>query len=162
MKPLHIIGLAAYLSLVTTVSNGCASDEPTGPAPITRACYRSFAPTLDAWQGALLRVPEECTLLDQEYTVSQVLSESIPCRPASSSEVVVGCTVPRTQDIYLLAGRDDLATTDSSVHEWIHALADCVSGDADYDHLRASLWAEYGADTVEAQALGNVTTGECL
>lgn len=150
----------AMIALALATCSGCAPDEPATPG-ISRACYRSFAHVLDAWQAANLRVPEDCRLLDQEYTVQLVSAAEMPCK-GGPGEVVVGCTQSGARLISLLAGRDDLATTDSSVHEWTHALSVCATGVRDDDHARAVLWLEYGAETVEAQALANVTTGSCL
>jgi hypothetical protein len=38
----------------------------------------------------------------------------------------------------------------------------CVYGAFDLDHLRAQLWAVYGADTVELQGQAAAEIGECL
>jgi hypothetical protein len=139
--------------------SGAASDEASG---ITRACYRSFAPTLVAWEDALVRVPERCAYLDKLYTVQLANTGEIPCTTEASNQTVAGCTTPEDHTIYLLASGDNVQMTDTSVHEWVHALADCVDGDRDADHLRAELWADYGPNSVEAQAQASAEIGECL
>lgn len=141
----------------------CESTEPSDREPqITRACYRSFAPTLDAWERALVRAPASCAALDKLYTVQLASTGEIPCTTEASNWTVAGCTTPEDQTIYLLAGGDNIQMTDTSVHEWVHALADCVDGNRDADHLRAELWADYGPNTVEAQAQASAEIGECL
>ena len=54
------------------------------------------------------------------------------------------------------------ALVDTSVHEWIHALAQCVDGAMDVDHLRGELWGDYGGESVEIQAQASAEIGECL
>lgn len=140
---------------------GCEQTAGREEPRITRACIRSFAPALDAWQAELGRVPEACAYLDAELDVQIVSEAEIPCAPESSSELVVGCFVPGDA-IYLLESRDLIQLVDTSVHEWVHALAHCVDGDSDRYHLRAGLWAQYGADTVELQAQASAEIGGCL
>lgn len=151
--------------LFSALMSGCASSSPIDAEPrITRACYRSFAPTVDAWDQVVGRAPLECAYLDKEYTV-QLLHQSgdfLACTPVASSWTVAGCTHPPTSTIYMLASDDNVQMTNTSVHEWVHALADCVDGDADPDHLRAELWADYGANTVELQAQASAEIGACL
>jgi hypothetical protein len=140
----------------------CPGEAPASELPtITRACYRSFAPTLAAWEAEFGRAPVECSLLDTEYTVQLATPAEIPC-VASRAESVIGCITYSARAIYLLDGRDERALTDSSVHEWVHALAHCADGDGDGAHLRAELWALYGAGSVEVQALAGALAGECL
>lgn len=100
--------------------------------------------------------------LDSQYTVQLASTAEIPCMAANGAELVGGCTTPRDRTIYVLAGRDVVATRDTSVHEWLHTLLDCVYHDADRDHMRAEIWAPYGADTAEIQAQAFAPAGSCL
>ncbi|HYC44486.1 MAG TPA: hypothetical protein VED01_03280 [Burkholderiales bacterium] len=146
--------------LLALLAMACApapSDEPA----ITAACVRSFRPTLAAWESVHGRVPEDCAYLDAELDVQLASEDEIPCAPEASTELVVGCMVPGDA-IYLLEGRDDVQLVDTSVHEWVHALAHCVDGDADRYHLRGELWAQYGPESVELQAQASAEIGECL
>lgn len=155
------LGLGSLLS-------GCAA-EPDSEPPITGACYRAFGPTLEAWDRAWQeaygeRTPEDCRYLDQEYEIDMVShSENLPCNnePLSANQLVTGCIQP-TQRVISIRARDDLGMVDTAIHEWIHALADCVIGDYDYGHFRAGLWAASGPKSVEIQAAANVVIGECL
>lgn len=141
----------------------CASAAPDDPQTITGACQRSFRPTLEAWEAELGRVPAECAYLDTEYSVQVLPASELPCDPPGPGELVTGCTVQPLQAIYLLGGRTNVELVDTSVHEWIHALADCVDGDMDRDHLRVELWADLSdADSVEVQGQAFSQIGECL
>jgi hypothetical protein len=135
---------------------GCAADAPSigQTTYVTRACVRSFPTTLQAWEAVYGRVPRQCEFLDREYSVQLVEVADMPCPHVVG---LVGCTEPSTRAMYLLRGRDDLATLDTSIHEWIHALSDCVFGDVDREHARPRLW-----DSIEAQAQASAEVGECL
>jgi hypothetical protein len=149
--------VAAFLLLLMS----CEQPQPATEQQITGACHRAFRSVLEAWESELGRVPQLCAYLDADYDVQLVAAGELPCEePASEGAVLVGCT--HEQVIYLLRGRDDIALIDTSVHEWLHALAECVDGTADRDHLRGRLWIDYGANTIEAQALGSVEIGKCL
>lgn len=146
-----------------------AACAPSAPAKteVTHACSRSFAAVLDAWNGAAEtagtnRAPDECTFLDTQYDVSQADGITCDAEPHGDNEHVVGCTFPETHEIVIWNGLDDAAAVDTSVHEWIHALANCVLGDPDAEHLRAGLWAQFGANSVEIQASAAAQIGECL
>ena len=61
------------------------------------------------------------------------------------------------------ASRTNVELVNTSVHEWIHALAQCVDGDMDRDHLRVELWAGLSdADSVEVEGQAFSEIGECL
>lgn len=145
-----------------------ACDPPTTPvepAPsggVTDACVRSFRPTLEAWEAANGRVPDVCAYLDTQYTVELVPASELPCVSEADNELVVACTQPEEHAIYLLEGRDQLALLDSSVHEWLHAIEDCAHGDRDREHLRAGVWTQGGAGSVEVTAQAAALTGTCL
>ena len=138
----------------------CESSPPATETVITGGCVRSFRAVLEAWEAEFGRVPEECAYLDADYDLQLVGSDELPCPPAGPGGKLVGCTQGKV--IYLLRGRDDLDLIDTSAHEWIHALSDCVDGALDADHLRSQLWIDYGADSIEAQALASVEIGKCL
>lgn len=138
----------------------CADDSPDTQTVITGACNRAFRAVLEAWETEFGRVPDPCAYLDADYPVQLVGPGELPCEAAPSGAELVGCLHEGV--IYLLRGRTDLELIDSSVHEWIHALAECVDGTPDHYHLRGQLWIDYGADTIEAQALASVEIGKCL
>lgn len=139
----------------------CAPAAPDDGPSITGACVRSFRPTLEAWEMYAVRVPAECAYLDGELDVVLASKAEIPCTTEASTELVIGCYQPGDA-IYLLEGRDAVQLVDTSVHEWVHALADCVLGYPDILHLRADLWAQYGTETVELQAQASAEIGACL
>lgn len=147
------------LLLVLLALAACEAPAPDDPG-ISGACVRSFRPTLEAWEAELGRVPEQCAYLDAKQDVQLASEDEIPCAPEASTELVIGCY--QSGAIYLLEGRDDVQLVDTSVHEWVHALAECVDGDMDREHLRGELWADYGADTVELQAQAGAQLGSCL
>jgi hypothetical protein len=139
----------------------CAPVADEMPGVSSGACVRSFRPTLEAWESSLGRVPSKCAYLDTEYSVQLVSASDIPC-DMEPGGIVVGCTVQPGQEIYLLNGRTQSALVDTSVHEWTHALAQCVFGNMDREHLRAWLWAPYGAGSIEIQAQASAVVGPCL
>lgn len=150
------------LSLVLLAA---CTQAPATTTTITGACTRSFGAVLEAWNMLVDRAPESCADLDGSYDValSSEAEATAACgAPDQSDELVIGCTVPEAKTIYLLAGRDNVQLVDTSVHEWVHAEAACALGDPDRDHLRARLWAVYGAESVETQAQAAAQIGECL
>ncbi len=148
------------LALLAVLVAACGPSAPHDPG-ITGACTRSFRPTLEAWEAQLGHVPDECAYLDTQYDVRLVDQQAqLPCPTPAANETLVGCTQGET--IYLLRGRDDVELVDTSVHEWVHALAQCVYGDPDADHLRAQLWGVYGAESIETQAQAAAQIGRCL
>jgi hypothetical protein len=148
-----------FVALLVLVA--CDTPAPPDDPGITRACIRSFAPTLKAWEAAFERVPDECRYLDGEVIVQLVSADEMPCdEPIGVNETRTECF--HGDVLYLNEDLDDVALVDASVHGWTHALADCVYGAPDVDHLRARLWAVYGAETVELQAQASAEIGECL
>jgi hypothetical protein len=153
--------------MLLVVTSGCAhiAHAPvvaTAPMVEARACYRSFSASLAAFEQRLGRVGYACQFLDSQYTVQLASLAEIPCMAASGAERVHGCTTPVDRTIYVLAGRDQIATRDTSVHEWLHTLLDCVYHDADREHVRAEIWEGYGANTAEVQAQAAAPAGACL
>lgn len=163
--------LAGCLALaLVMLALGCAAQPPvTRPnAPVlTSACVRSFLPTLRAWEARFGRAPDKCSRLDMEYRVhlvsaSELAHAGCDC-VCSSSGQLVGCTTQPDRAIYLLDGRSQVETTDTSAHEWIHATEQCVRGDMDVDHARSGLWERNdGAESVEIQAQASAAIGDCL
>ena len=155
--------------LLAAIALFSCADDPGGrderPA-ITHACVRSFYAVSQAWEAASGKpVPIECSLLDLEYDVQVVDDDAvIPCVVDPSAGLLqVGCTRVDERVIYILGGRDDVTMVDTSVHEWLHALADCVLGDPDREHLRAGIWVmRNGAASAETQAMASAEIGECL
>lgn len=155
--------LLALLAIALATACLPAADEPAPDAGegIANACMRSFPPTLEAWQAQFGRVPSECAYLDAWYTVQLVDASEIPAAACEPEPGLVACTSPGERTIYLVRGRDDVALVDSSVHEWVHAIARCVNGDADRGHSRAGLWAPYG-ESVEVQGQASAVVGTCV
>ena len=155
-----------FALLFLFILSACATDhEPTEPS-LTGVCVRSFRAVLEAWEtNARERVPDECAFLDAEYRVS-LASEMPECEgePIGVNETVAGCTLPEQHAILIQDQLDELQRLDISIHEWIHALANCVYGDPDNEHLRAGLWLVFGAQSTEGQAFGSASAqpGECL
>lgn len=149
-----------FLALFALLAACESSPPPATETEITGTCIRSFRAVLEAWEAALGRVPEACAYLDADYEVELVGTGELPCDAAPAGSELVGCT--QGSVIYLRSGRDDLGLIDTSAHEWTHALSKCVNGTADREHLRAQLWIDYGAASVEAQALAAVVIGRCL
>lgn len=149
---------------------GCAAQPPlprAGTPALTGACVRSFASTLRAWEAQFGRVPPKCSLLDAQYRVHLVSAselESAGCDcVCSSSGQLVGCTTQPERAIYLLNGRTSVDYVNTSVHEWIHAIEQCVHGSMDVEHVRTKLWERNsGAASVEIQGQAAATIGECL
>jgi hypothetical protein len=156
----YLIPLIALLLLYACDS----TPKPDTEQHVFGACYRSYVATLNAWTDQVGRVPDGCDTLDREYTIQLSAEADIPCAlDRGPDELTTGCTEVEERTIYLLDGRPDIQLVDSSVHEWIHAIANCADGDPDRDHLRGELWEGYGANTVEirAQTDTSFVIGEC-
>ncbi len=150
----------AWLPIVL-YQQGCEQSHGGDEPGITRACIRSFAPTLETWEGVFGRVPAECRSLDVELEVQLVAASDMPCfEPLGANELRTECVSGDV--LYLNEALDDVALVDASVHGWLHALNRCVNGDLDADHIRYPLWGVYGPDTVETQAQASADFGECL
>jgi hypothetical protein len=162
-----------WLCLIVSACAPAPGDKPSGE--LTGACVRSFRPTLEAWEAELGRVPAECAYLDQEYSVELFSAAELPCDDPGPGEQVLGCTEQPTMAIYILKrrgrrvlvhhghkSRTNVELVDTSVHEWIHALADCVDSDMDLEHVRVELWAPFGAESVEIQGQAFAEIGDCL
>lgn len=156
------------LLLIAILLTACASDEPeesdAGHAT-THACRRSFVPVLDAWDMIVGRAPERCRALDSQYDIVVVPEEEMPCEEGlGDNQARGGCYAGGV--LYLLKGRSDEQLVDSAIHEWIHALAQCVNADVDRFHLRAELWIDYLEEhepAVEPRARTGITAhGRCL
>lgn len=170
------MGRLLFALAFVLLAAACAAPTPNDPQEITGACQRSFRPTLEAWEAELGRVPAECAYLDAEYSVQVLPAAELPCDKPGPGERVNGCTVQPGMEIYILKSRTrpsimhyirksrtNVELVDTSVHEWIHAIAQCVDGHMDVDHVRYELWADLsGADSVEIQAQAGAEIGECL
>lgn len=155
------LSLAWLLLVLVLAALGCS------PAPHERvldgAC--AFRPTLEAWEDVLGRAPDSCIHLDSKYNVQLTSKQSdLPCPAPAANEVLGGCTNRDT--IYVLSGRPEADMMDSVVHEWLHAIALCVYGDADADHLRAEVWNYYDSGdmpaSIESHAETSDGVGACL
>lgn len=161
--------MRCVIAAVLFVMSGCAAQDPVPRAsgqPLTGACVRSFLPTLRAWEARFGRAPDECQLLDAQYRVHVVSADELAAAGCdcvcSVSGQLVGCTTQPDRQIYLLSGRTNVETTDTSAHEWVHAIEQCVHGNMDVDHARPQLWERNsGAASVEIQAQASAEIGEC-
>lgn len=151
------------LLLLAIMCVSCAPDEPDmgNPYEISAACRRSFGSVIEEWEVLFGHVPRECAKLDAQYDIQLVSLAEMPCEEGlGDNETRGGCFLGGV--VYLLEGRDNRALVDSAVHEWIHALAQCVDQDVDRFHVRAELWADYGDDTIEILAQASAEGGTCL
>lgn len=156
--------------LLLVLAAGCAAQAPVPRASegqLTGACVRSFLPTLRAWEARFGRAPDRCATLDLQYRVHLVSAselEDAGCDcVCSRSGQLVGCTTQPDQQIYLLDGRTNVDVVDTSAHEWVHAIEQCVRGSMDVDHVRPGLWERNdGAESVEIQAQSAAAIGACL
>lgn len=149
--------------LVVVLLLVCACDVPADHEEpgISRACVRSFAPTLEEWEARFGRVPGMCSRLDAQIYVQLVAAADMPCNgELGVNQVRAECASGDV--LYLNQSLDDVALVDASVHGWVHFLNRCVNGSLDVDHLRAELWSVYGPDTVELQSQASAGSGECL
>jgi hypothetical protein len=105
-------------------------------------------------------VPDYCRHLDEDYEVRVVPSDQFPW--GSCDPLAVGCTIPGYMAIYIEEGRSQRDTVATSVHEWIHALSECVIGDVDAGHYRAGLWEPWRPTSIEAMANEAAVLGRCL
>ena len=152
-----------FVVITALLLAACAGSSVSVRPVISGACTRAFRATLDAWEAKFRRVPSECVYLDTIYTIQIVESANeMPCPAESSSERVLACVIPTEQAIYLLDDDDAVQLTNSAVHEWTHVIVECVFKDVDRDHMRAGLWAPYGAGSVEIQAQSSAVPGECM
>jgi hypothetical protein len=149
------------LLLLALFCVACEADPPKDENQITAACRRSFADVLQAWEAELGRVSEACDSLDAMYAIQVVSEDEMPCEEGiGDNQARGGCFLGGV--LYLLEHRSNSALVDSAVHEWVHALAQCIDGDVDRFHLRVELWGDYGTDTIEVEARANAQIGECL
>lgn len=148
--------------LVLLALIACERSPPATETVITGTCIRAFRATLEAWESALGRAPDECAYLDAEIDVVVASADDMPCdEPLGVNEVRTECTQDAT--IYINEAFDNVQRTDAAVHGWVHVLARCVYGDLDADHLRAPLWEVYsGAESVEVQGQAGAVIGACL
>jgi hypothetical protein len=151
---------AAFLALVALA--GCAVGEASRPTVEANACYASgpaVAGALEAVYGE--RVPAQCWALLEQYEVSYVSAEEMPC--TSTVGRVIGCSFQPAvaTRILLLEGVPNDELVDISAHEWLHVLAGCALGDSDGDHGDPELWGE-GLDAVLGLALATAPMGPCL
>lgn len=162
--------MRTLLLLIAILLTACVEDEPEESESdaghvITHACRRSFVPVLDAWDMIVGRAPDRCRSLDAQYDIVVVPEEEMPCEEGlGDNQARGGCFAAGV--LYLLEGRSDEALVDSAIHEWIHALAQCVNADVDRFHLRVELWVDYLEEqgpAVEPRARAGITAhGRCL
>jgi hypothetical protein len=151
----HAIGwmALAWALFIAALFSGCVAEPDAGAG-----CPNAFAVVLAQWEATSAEpVPDDCQRLDEAYMVRVVPIEQLPW--GSCDPLAVGCTVPGHGVIYLLEGRSQRDTSDTLVHEWIHALSECAIGDLDVGHYRAGLWLDSRPTSIEARA--QEAAGEC-
>lgn len=160
----RLLALLTFALTICACDNGSTKPPPDTEQHVFGACYRNYVATLNAWTDQVGRVPPECAELDRDYTIQITQEENIPCaleQGPSDHELWIGCTQPDELTIYLLDERTNAEKLDTSVHEWVHALAECVDGDMDLLHARAELWEGYEGLPVETLALTDLVIGQC-
>ncbi len=143
----------------------CGHTEPaqvlvpaTAPQPVSNACLRAYSAAADAWAEEL-ELSEACAYLDKSVLVRVVAPAELPCVE------VAGCSFEG--EMYLSAALTDGQAVSVAIHEWLHLISLCETGNGDVEHLNVALWAgldEQGArgDTIEAVALRAAQRGPCL
>lgn len=159
-----------WFALLALVLAGCAVGDVETPRPRieANACFSSFANAVEGWDYFVGPVPAKCQHLDESYRIV-VTNGPMPCK-ASDPGRVVGCQMPDERAIYIAADVSETKKVDISVHEWIHALSQCIDGDGDPNHLKLAAWGKHPHDhTVDispdnARSYGIVTSalGPCL
>lgn len=127
------------------------------------ACYESSVTVIDAWEARMLRsVPPLCIVELGTYHVSYVDAEEEICTAAKGydgSYKAAACTDTYYRTIQIRASYPNWKRIRFSAHEWTHALASCMDGDADGLHSRRELWGPAGVLDI---ALNNLPDGACL
>lgn len=148
------IGRALASLILLTISIGCSN--PVIEPEETLDAMSSFKGTVNAWEQVIgEEVPYEAYQVVKSIPV--VIVDELPsnCIPEDLPEgkMVAGCHLAKNKQIYILDTGDLLHMRDSLNHEYIHALAYQVLGDADHDHLDPRLWEDgVSIDNVEAWA----------
>lgn len=153
---LRVVSLACSLYVALALS-GCPLARQVEP------CDATFQAAVDAWDEAGGDLPDACRDLGSEYEVWVVDSTaSLACdgEPLTADGQVIGCVDTEARTLQL---RENAANhlLSAEVHLWMHALADCALGDFDHAHLRAGIWASYGARSAERQAYAKAEIGGC-
>lgn len=148
-------------SLAALGLQACLETAPVdGPPEPSQLCRRAFLEVLDAWETHVGDVPRECRNVDARYAIVFVDREAdMPCT-ADQPGVIVGCHRADSETIYILR-RDNVAMVDTAVHEWIHALSLCATGDEQGGHTDPRLWLERSGSTVEGTAIVELGAGRC-
>lgn len=165
------------LALLALMLIGCAVGDAETPRPRVEAnaCYESFQNVLEGWEALVGPVPERCQHLDETVAV-HLTSAPMPCKGSDPGRVV-GCFMaeegePLNEgDIYITSRHtDETQRVDTSVHEWVHALAYCVRSSGNPDHDDHALWGAhpheypivYDPKDVKSYAVVTSALGPCL
>ena len=87
-------------------------------------------------------VSDACYEDSKCHPVTEV--DPVPCAQ-DPGMVTIGCVIGNPPVIYILSTRDWCQKEDIAVHEYIHALAGCETGDGDGEHLDPTLWETDGS-----------------
>lgn len=149
---------------------GCAvSAAEPAPRNYTEAmaCYEAFDAAREGWERYVGPVPDKCQHLTWEYRLE--LQSDLECPPTSSR--TLGCH-NTTHWIHIQAGMSPERTVETAVHEWMHALSQCVTGHPDNDHTNPSVFgedrgrvprgAEWEPETAQQYAISIAPVGPCL
>lgn len=164
-KWVMLFWVALIASSAAAAMMSCESKPNIEELGITHACKRSFTPTLEAYEDATgTAVKAECRKLDREYDIELVqvehdLMELCGVMPAVNEDLR-GCA--KSGVIFISASLTEDQRKDTAVHEWLHVLLFCMTGDWDIFHLNGQVWVEYGDDAAEPWALSSAEPGTCL
>lgn len=158
--------LTLVLWPIVGCAEGTAAPEPRNHAEAF-ACYEAFESALEGWEEFEGPVPDRCRYLDTSYSLS--VQEDLGC--AGSTPDTIGCHNGTRRWIHIRPGLTPERTVGASVHEWMHALSECVYGHPDHGHENPSVFGydrgqvpEYVGNQYTAQryAIARAPVGPCL
>ncbi len=147
------------LLLLVSACGPAPSEQVYVPAEsVSDSCLQAWHSAADAWD-AELGLQERCAHLDESVTVRVLAPAALPCPGAA------GCAIGDT--IYISSELSDRQAPLVAVHEWLHLIRRCETGDGDAEHIDPDLWAALDkegvrGDTIEAVAIRATAHGPCL
>jgi hypothetical protein len=148
--------MKAFLIVLALLSSGCAD--------IYFGCFRhegcvdktaKYAPARDsavlAWDQVVDRVSDQCYAWTRQIPVveeddlswySDEYTAGLFRYREKGGVIIIG-------QIYILSSDPEPKKMCTAVHEFIHLLAVCDSGDPQFEHDNPLLWGEFKSDTVE-------------
>lgn len=161
---------AVLVTLILWPVVGCAEGEATeGPTNHAEAfaCYEAFQAAVQGWEEFVGPVPDRCQYLDMEYHLE--VTDDLGC--SGDLTDVIGCHNDSQRWIHVRAGLTQVRTVEASVHEWFHALHECVYGNPDHDHENPDVFGPDGGRvpehgrvqyTAQRYAIARAAVGPCL